>query len=137
MCDIEDNIEDKPKKSGPVFWCKACGASMRPKKRKPVTTFMGEMESVYSEPVKDFPRNEWEDMCPVCIGEIRNYNADMSKADKDIHGSKKFMTWTPFHEYNPVRLDNGQDKMEEECSELRMDVEFRYSQSVYDGSINE
>lgn len=135
---------EKSKKSSPVFWCKACGASMRPKKRKPVTTWEGDLVMTTSVYVKDFPTNEWEDLCTNCRGSIKNHNADLSDNAKkngweiynNINNSCQDSE-NPFTMYRPVRLDNHQDKMEEECSDLRMDVESRYTEQVYQGLLEE
>lgn len=115
----------------PVFRCTCCNSEMSPKRKKPVTTWSGEMDSVYSECVKDFPKGEWEDLCPRCLKEIRNYNADLTKGMENLEtvatAENIFPQFCP-----PVRMIQS-DKMEEECSELRMDVEFRYVNTVYQG----
>lgn len=112
------------KKNSPVFRCVCCDAEMEPKKRYPVTTATGQMYSQHSDPIEKFPRDEWEDLCPKCIQSIRNTNADLS----NLYGNQDKHLWT-----TPVRLDHSQDRMETECSELRLDVEFSYVNRMYEG----
>lgn len=119
----------------PCFHCVCCDSPMEPKKRKPITTWTGDMKSVYSERVESFPYEEWEDLCVGCIKVIRNYNSDLTKGMANFSNiatqEQIFPKFVP-----PVRIVEN-SLMEEECSELRMDVEFRYVQSLYNGNLDE
>ena len=103
------------------MYCKACGNYVGYKKKKPATTFTTVNSICKESVVEGFPKDELEDLCSVCLITIRDFNSDMS------------VGFGEYYDMKPVRIDNFQDKMVEECSDLRMDVEFEYVQSQYDG----
>ena len=119
----------------PCFRCVCCDSTMEPKKRKPLTTWMGDMNSVYSDRVEDFPYDEWEDLCPRCIKTIRNFNADLTKGMANKSNVDEYESAFPQF-VTPVRIEE-KSNMEEECSDLRMDIEFRYVQSMYNGNLDD
>lgn len=111
--------------------CSACNNPMIPKKKRPVTTFAGTMLSLYTDKVEGFPKDEYEDLCGACIGAIKNYNIDQNEqiAHKGFGKSKN--TSDCFKWFMPVR-DSDID-FNEECEDLRLDVEFSYCERNYHG----
>lgn len=91
--------------------CKACDRKMDFKKKRPVTTYSGELNSLYSDKVEEFPRKELEDLCPTCIGSLRDYNIDMNK-EIDLESPQP--TEVPELEYEgqDLRLDIGMERVE-------------------------
>lgn len=114
----------------PCFHCVCCDSPMEPKKKRPLTTATGDMKSVYSDAIPDFPYDEWEDLCNTCIRTIRDVNADLSS----LHGNKEKGL---YHFNPPVRIENQQDNMEEECAETRLDIPSRYVSYVYNGVLDD
>ena len=55
-----------------------CGNRVNHTKKRPVTTFSGTMNSVYTDVVNDFPKHEYEDLCPICQDAIRFSNSDQN-----------------------------------------------------------
>jgi hypothetical protein len=116
---------------------------MTPRKRKPATTWEGDMNTVVGVYIKDFPKDEWEDLCNTCRDVIHNYSADLSDNSKKngwavyngLSGSAQ-ASENPWVMFSPVRT-HKQDRMEEECSDLRMDTEARYTESVYQGFLED
>ena len=58
--------------------CSACGGKVNVGKKKPITTFSGAMNSVYTDHVSDFPRHEDEDLCTSCQDAIKFMNSDQN-----------------------------------------------------------
>ena len=111
--------------------CVACNASFTPKRKKPVTTFSGTMVSLYTDKVEGFPAKEWEDLCPSCIGAIQNYNADKNDQIATKGFGKDKDTSDCFEWFKPVR--DSDIEFNEECEDLRLDVEFSYCEKNYHG----
>ena len=113
--------------------CVCCNSVMGYKKMKPVTTFSGDMDSVYTDRIEGFPKNATEDLCNKCISEIRNYNISLNDqistrgfgSNKD---SSECFAW------NVVRLQEDDEFIKgTDCPELRMDVEFERVERDYHG----
>lgn len=104
-----------------MFRCTACNSVIKtPKKKRPVTTLKGHMDSQSADKIEDFPSSDYEDLCNVCIQSIRNLNASTSDEVYIVD----------FHRMKP-------DDHIEELSEVRLDVEFRQVNAEYQGYYEE
>ncbi len=66
----------------PAFHCAACGISIQPTRKIPVTTFWAMVSSEDSkEYMKNFPSDEEEDLCSTCRGTIRDLNSDFTNPE--------------------------------------------------------
>lgn len=113
----------------PVFHCKCCGASMEPKKMRPVTTWSGLNETeTHKDSIEAFPRDEWEELCNSCIRSIRSSNIDLSKNFDNDNTL-----------YSSVYVDKKEvpDWFKTDQPERRLDVEFEYVDYVYNGLVND
>lgn len=99
--------------------CKACDRKMDFKKKRPVTTFSGQVNSLYSDKMEEFPRKELEDLCPTCIGFLRDYNSDMNKEMNSL------LPEQVVYEETLETIPEGSD--------LRLDIQNEMIESVYQG----
>ena len=100
--------------------CIACDGFVTRNKKKPVSTWTGELNSVYTDKVEDFPK-EREDLCNKCIGSIRNINADLSYGNNHSVGDL-------FKSY--LRDD---DTKSADCYTEHLDNEFLQCENMYQG----
>lgn len=114
--------------------CKACDSVMSYKNKKPLTSFSGEMLSVFTDKVEGFPRNEIEDICPRCATEIRNYSIDINdQIAKKGFGQQKDSS--ECFKWNTVRLQEDDEFIQTtDCPDLRFDVEFERVEKEYHGN---
>lgn len=72
--------------------CVACDGSVNHSKKKPVTTFSGTMNSVFTDHVDSFPRHEQEDLCVRCQEKIKYQNSDKNNQYNaaDYYGVKNY-----------------------------------------------
>lgn len=76
---LQANPLSKSDKKKNKMWyprCIACNSRVNVTKKKPLTTYAGSMNSVYTDKVHNFPKHEDEDLCVRCQEKIRNSNAD-------------------------------------------------------------
>lgn len=100
--------------------CIACDAPLSYKRKKPVTTFSGEMASHYNDSfqmLNKIPKGEVEDLCPRCISTISTYNYDQTNLPEgEMH------SWT-----NETILPS------EEYEDNNLSAEWEITEAVYQG----
>ena len=78
---LKRNPLTKTQKNKDTIWlprCIACNGKVNVGKKKPLTTYAGAMNSVYTDVVHEFPKHEDEDLCVRCQEKLRNTNADQN-----------------------------------------------------------
>lgn len=98
--------------------CIACNSLItnNSKRKKPVTLYIGHMNSIYTDVVEDFPRNEHEDLCTQCIRSVNGISSDLSEfVDVDAGGFWRSTGIAP--DIEPEVMDSA----------------FEYTTKVYEG----
>ena len=102
--------------------CVACNASLGYRKKRPVTVFSGQMNSMYTDapihPDDKIPKGQYEDLCDNCINEIKYYNFDLTA-----------------HNIGEVQREDKEFMMEsdEAFEDNNMSGEFEITEAFYQG----
>lgn len=102
--------------------CSACNSQFTPNKKKPVTTWSGEMNSVFADKIEDFPVKDKEDLCNSCIASIRNMNSDLTVGGRYFEVADLFKS----------HLREGEGRGVDVYTD-NLDAEYLESENVYQG----